>query len=54
MQEVLPEKDRLWAIDQVMEIESPEVVRALRKTLGGLFHPEASKSRRSRDGVGGE
>lgn len=54
MQEVLPEKDRLWAIDQVMEIESPEVVRALRKTLGGLFHPEAAKSRRSQDGVGGE
>jgi len=50
MQEVLPEKDRLWAIDQVMEIESPEAIKALEKTLAGLFHPETQKSRRSRDG----
>lgn len=54
MQELLPEKDRLWAIDQVMDIESPEAIKALQKTLGGLFHPEAAKSRRSRDGVAGE
>jgi hypothetical protein len=49
MQEVLPEKDRLWAIDQVMDIESPEAIKALQKTLAGLFHPEAQKSRRSRN-----
>lgn len=54
MQEVLPEKDRLWAIDQVMEIESPEAIQALRKTLGGLFHPETVKTRRSRNGATGE
>jgi hypothetical protein len=54
MQEILPEHDRLWAIDQVMDIESPEAVKALQKTLGGLFHPDADKSRRSRDGAGGE
>jgi hypothetical protein len=53
LKEVLPEKDRLWAVDQVMEIESPEAIKALEKTLAGLFHPEA-KSRRSRDGVSGE
>lgn len=39
LQEVLPEKDRLWAVDQVMEIESHEAVKALEKTLAGLFHP---------------
>lgn len=51
MQEVLPEKDRLWAIDQVMDIEVPEAIKALTKTLDGLFHPEAvRKSQRSRDG----
>jgi hypothetical protein len=54
MQEILPEKDRLWAIDQVMDIESPEAIKALQKTLTGLFHPEAQKSRRSRNGAAGE
>ena len=46
LQEVLPEKDRLWAVDQVMEIESPEAIRALEKTLAGLFHPESPPKRR--------
>jgi hypothetical protein len=50
MQEVLPEKDRLWAVDQVMEIESPEAIKALEKTLAGLFHPDAD-SRPSRRGL---
>jgi len=49
LKEVLPEKDRLWAVDQVMEIESPEATKALEKTLAGLFHPE-EESRRSRHG----
>ena len=40
LQEVLPEKDRLWAIDQVMEIESPAAIKALEKTLAGLFQSE--------------
>jgi hypothetical protein len=54
VKETLPEKDSLWAVDQVMEIESPESIRMLQKTLAGLFHPESVKSRRSRDGVTGE
>jgi len=54
LKEVLPEKDRLWAVDQVMEIESPEAIKALEKTLAGLFHPGEAKSRRSRHGVAGE
>jgi hypothetical protein len=33
----LPEKDRLWVADQVMEIEVPEALKALDKTLAGLF-----------------
>lgn len=53
LKETLPEKDRLWAVDQVMEIESPESVRMLQKTLGGLFHPEAVRRRR-REAVSGE
>ena len=53
LKETLPEKDRLWAVDQVMEIESPESVRMLQKTLGGLFHPHAVRRRR-REAVSGE
>ena len=44
--ELLPEKDRLWTVDQVMEIESPEAVTALGKTLAGLFHPDSGATRR--------
>jgi hypothetical protein len=54
LKDTLPEKDRLWAVDQVMEIESPEAIKTLQKTLGGLLHPETVKSRRSRNGVTGE
>jgi hypothetical protein len=54
LKEVMPEKDRLWAVDQVMEIESPEAIKALEKTLAGLFHPGEGKSRRSRGGIEGE
>ena len=54
IKETLPEKDRLWAVDQVMEIESPEAIRMLQKTLLGILHPESVRSRRSRHGVTGD
>ena len=54
LKEVLPEKDRLWAVDQVMEIESPEAIKALEKTLAGLFHAGQGKSRRARRAEVGE
>jgi hypothetical protein len=53
LREGLPEKDRLWVVDQVMDIEVPEALKALDKTLSGLFHPDAGKSRRRPDGSGG-
>jgi hypothetical protein len=37
-----------------MEIESPEAIRMLQKTLLGILHPESVRSRRSRHGVTGE
>lgn len=43
LREVLPEKDRLWVIDQAMDIESPEAIRTLDRTLAGLFHPESAR-----------
>lgn len=43
LQEVLPEKDRLWVIDQAMDIESPAALKALEKTLAGLFAANAGE-----------
>ena len=37
----MAEKDRTWVYDQLMEIESPEGVKAIGKTLAGLFAAEA-------------
>ena len=53
---VLPDKDKLWAIDQVMEIEVPEAVKALEKTLAGLFagDDEDAPRRPRRESVTGE
>ena len=49
--EIVPEKDHAWVIDQIMEIESPEAVKALEATLAGLFAPpgEARRPRRERN-----
>ncbi|MDI6746608.1 MAG: hypothetical protein QMD17_05635 [Rhodocyclaceae bacterium] len=40
LREGLPEKDKLWVVDQAMDIEVPEALKLLDKTLAGLFHPE--------------
>jgi hypothetical protein len=37
LRDVLPEKDSLWVIDQAMDIEAPQAVKALEKTLAGIF-----------------
>lgn len=54
VREGMPEKDRNWVYDQVMEIEAPESVKAIRKTLDGLFGGEEKSARRSREGLSGE
>jgi hypothetical protein len=36
---IVPEKDHTWVYDQAMEIEAPEAVKALQRTLDGLFTP---------------
>ncbi len=52
---VLPDKDKLWAMDQVMEIEVPEGIKALEKTLAGLFSAGEEEPRRPRrESVSGE
>jgi hypothetical protein len=47
--DVLPEKDNLLVIDQSMDIEAPESLKMLEKTLTGLFNPEQAKSQRRQD-----
>jgi len=37
LRDVLPQKDQLWVIDQAMDIEAPEAIKALAKTLAGIF-----------------
>jgi hypothetical protein len=36
---ILPEKDHPWIMDQAMEIEAPEAVSAIERTLQGLLAP---------------
>lgn len=49
LRDVLPEKDKLWVVDQAMDIEAPEALKMLEKTLVGLFDPEQAKSERRQD-----
>lgn len=50
----MPEKDRTWVYDQVMEIEAPEGVKAIEKTLKGLFGKDEQGGRRSGPTVSGQ
>lgn len=54
VREGMPEKDKAWVYDQVMEIEAPEAVKAIGRTLEGLFGGEEKPLRRIREGVSGE
>ncbi len=54
LREVLPEKDQLWVIDQAMDIEAPEAIKALEKTLAGLFVDDEAKPGRGRSAVTGD
>ena len=49
--DIVPAKDHAWVIDQIMEIEAPEAVKALESTLAGLLAPpgEARRPRRERN-----
>jgi hypothetical protein len=40
---VVPKKDHTWLYDQVMDIEAPDAVKALQRTLEGLFTPVVGK-----------
>lgn len=44
---VLPDKDRRWVLDQVMEVEAPDAVAMLQRSLRDLFDPAPRAARRS-------
>jgi hypothetical protein len=52
--EIVPAKDHSWVIDQIMEIEAPEAVKALESTLAGLFAPPGEERRPRRERNVGE
>jgi hypothetical protein len=54
LREGLPEKDRLWVVDQVIEIEVPDALKALDKTLAGLLGGGDEKLRRERTATDGD
>jgi len=49
LRDILPEKDKLWVVDQAMDIEAPEALKTLEKTLRGLFDPDQAHSQRRQD-----
>jgi hypothetical protein len=49
LRDVLPEKDKLWVVDQAMDIEAPEALKMIEKTLVGLFSPDQAHSQRRQD-----
>jgi hypothetical protein len=49
LRDVLPEKDKLWVVDQAMDIEAPQALKMLEKTLAGLFNPDQAHSQRRQD-----
>jgi hypothetical protein len=40
IREVLDKRDQPWIIDQIMDIESPEAVETIKKTMRGLLETE--------------
>lgn len=42
LREGLPEKDRLWVVDQAMDIEAPAAIKALERTMAGLVDATAA------------
>lgn len=41
IREVMDKRDQPWIIDQIMEIEAPETIETIKKTMRGLLETEA-------------
>ena len=51
---LMPEKDRLWVVDQIMAAEVPQAVKILQKSMGDVLSTEPRAPRRSRSGATGD
>ena len=47
LESVLPDKDRRWVLDQVMDAEAPDAISMLQRSLRDLFDPAPRAARRS-------
>lgn len=52
LEPTLPEKDRLWVIDQVMAVEAPEALGVVQRSMRDLY--DASPRRARRQALSGE
>jgi hypothetical protein len=54
IREGMEEHDQHWVMDHVMDIEMPELLGTLKKTLDGLFSPDAAKMKPAPRRIGGD
>jgi len=54
IRETMEQHDQHWVMDQVMDIEMPELLASLKKTLDGLFSPDAASAQPSPRRLGGD
>ena len=47
VRELMVESDQPWVADRIMDIDAPEALGMLKKTVDGLLSPKASGSRRA-------
>lgn len=52
LEAMVPAKDRIWVIDQVMVVEVPEAVAMLQRAMQGVFSTEPRRARRA--GISGD
>ena len=52
--EIMPEKDHSWVVSQVMEIEAPEAVAMVQKSMADLFQTGPRPARAPRARVSGD
>jgi hypothetical protein len=47
LEPTLPEKDRLWVLDQVMAVEVPEALTVVQRSMRELYDPTPRRARRA-------
>jgi hypothetical protein len=52
--DVMDDRDRTWAISQVIEVEAPEAAETLHRAMAGLLDPTPRAQRRSARATSGE